>query len=252
MCEHHRGKCPVYYDYIGKTIKVFSRNTPKNFLFSVNEGAGEVEAVWYDLYCAQIQWFEPGADKYMKLKEAAWNITSLDSFKHFTWQQIVDFSEVDRASISYASGWAGDWKKSEEGAAGFPLVEIGGKPYWSDAVGQIPFAVDTFRAKLEATKDKEKAVKATLAAAQHHPTGNIVPTWNPVISNQYDDYFVLRGALWASRRYDLEKHTVKLPIEHGMNVDTERYKVVKKGNPPAHLLANSVSPETAKAYGLGK
>ena len=39
----------------------------------------------------------------------------------------------------------GDWKKSSKGADGYLLVTVGEKSYWADAIGQIPFAVDTMR-----------------------------------------------------------------------------------------------------------
>lgn len=39
----------------------------------------------------------------------------------------------------------GDWKRSPEGANDYLLSTIDGELYWSDAVGQIPFAINSVK-----------------------------------------------------------------------------------------------------------
>ena len=251
MCEYHEEvPCPLKTDYVGKKIKVVSKHDDKLYFFTVNNGVKEKKAIWEDLYCMKIQWFEPEADNYMPLTHYNNNLRQISNLRHFTWQDIVDFAEVDRFSSSFAKGGSGDWKHKKNPGGGFPLVTVGGKPYWHDAIGQIPFAVDTFRLKLEDSGNKEMAVKATLLTAQHHPNGQLIATWSPVKDNKYDDYFVLRGAIWASRRYGVREFKERVPDDLGMGGEITRYKAVIDANPPAHWLAEPLSRSTAQNYGL--
>ena len=101
-----------------------------------------------------VQWFEPLADKYRRL---VWvNPRCLEigteeygAYKHFTWQDIIDFALINRPSNAYEKYASGDWKFVADGADKYLLVIVGNKPYWADAIGQIPFAVDTMRLYLE-------------------------------------------------------------------------------------------------------
>ena len=58
------------------------------------------------------------------------NIRKSESFKHFTWQDIIDFAEIDRNMLSYRFHGSGDWKAEGKPANGYLLVEIEGIPYW--------------------------------------------------------------------------------------------------------------------------
>lgn len=164
------------------------------------------------LYGAALQWFEPLADNY---REIIWTYTgsttvgsnAYSAYKHFSWNDIVEFSVVDRSSFSFRSGGDGDWKASHQGAEGYLLVLVDGYPYWGDAVGQIPFAVDTFKDKLEGTGDKEKSIEAVIKAGLEHGDGSIIPSTEND-PNKYDNFMILRGALWAS-----ENHTVTKKVE---------------------------------------
>ncbi|KPH51668.1 hypothetical protein HPU229334_04245, partial [Helicobacter pullorum] len=75
---------------------------------------------------------------------------------YFTWRDIVEFAETlyqpvkNRFDlmdfVKYFSGRSGDWKAVDNGAKSYRLVSMEGIPYWADAVGQIPFAINTYKA----------------------------------------------------------------------------------------------------------
>ena len=75
---------------------------------------------------------------------------------YFTWRDIVEFAEAlyqpvkNRFDlmdfVKYFSGNSGDWKAVDNGAKSYRLVSMEGIPYWADAVGQIPFAINTYKA----------------------------------------------------------------------------------------------------------
>ena len=237
--------------FIGQKVKVTAADGTD--LFTLNNGAKEVKITAKDLYATKIQWFEPEADNFLPLTLTDPHFGSSTKVKHFTWQQIANFAMVDRMMFSYRSGGGGDWKAAEEGGAGFLMVEVGGMPYWADGVGQIPFAVDSFKHLLMEGNSEEAAIKGTLLSAQQHSTGNVFAT-DPVISNEYDDYFVLRGAIWASRKYDVteEKISYKDPELHRTINQTLRTVVAGKINPSANELGNPLPKSIPQKYGLIK
>jgi len=120
--------------------------------------------------------------------------------KHFTWSDVANFSEKDRWMISYRQGGSGDWKASKEAADGYLMVTVNGKPYWSDAVGQIPFAVDYFTDQLGETGNYSQAMSSTIQKGREYGEGKLVGG-SADNSNRYDNYFILRGAAWAGQRY---------------------------------------------------
>lgn len=78
-------------------------------------------------------------------------------------------------------------------------------PYWTDAVGQIPFAVDTYRDKQSITKTVQVGIE----------WGDGTWAGDADYSNEYDNYFVLRGAIYASKNSHIKqnilgKHTLLL------------------------------------------
>jgi hypothetical protein len=233
--------------FTGQRVEIKSKDG--TFLFALGSNSSNVASFvakdFYDNY--RIQWFEPEADNYLPFIDKNPQIGSLNHFKHFSWQDVANFAMVDRWLISYATGNAGDWKAVSDGAYGYLLVTIDKFPYWADGVGQIPFAVGTFKHYLEEGNSEEQSIKNTLLSAQKHSTGNIIPT-APVIVNEYDDYFVLRGAIWASRMYDV-KTEVHESFKEGMA--TVIYDAVKSGvNPPAADLGKSLTPNIPRKYGL--
>ena len=237
--------------FIGQKVKVTAADGTD--LFTLNNGVTEVKITAKDLYATKIQWFEPEADNYLPLTLTDPHFPTSNKVKHFTWQKVADFAMVDRMMISYRSGGGGDWKAAEEGANGFLMVEVGGMPYWADGVGQIPFAVDSFKHLLVEGYSEEAAIKGTLLSAQQHSTGNVFAT-DPVVSNEYDDYFVLRGAIWASRRYDVEKKVrEKFNPRTGDSVEIPYYVVVDgKINPSPNELGNPLPASVPRKYGLIK
>ena len=116
-------------DLNGDTLSVV--NKTGGFLFSLDDGTflkSEIKAS--DLYKRGTQWFESTAKNYMPLLSVNANIRKSESFKHFTWQDIIDFAEIDRNMLSYSSRGSGDWKAKGKPADGYLLVEIEGIPYW--------------------------------------------------------------------------------------------------------------------------
>ena len=116
-------------DLNGDTLSVV--NKTGGFLFSLDDGTflkSEIKAS--DLYKRGTQWFESTAENYMPLLSVNANIRKSESFKHFTWQDIIDFAEIDRSMLSYRSHGSGDWKAEGKPANGYLLVEIEGIPYW--------------------------------------------------------------------------------------------------------------------------
>ncbi|WP_261887486.1 hypothetical protein [Vibrio aerogenes] len=149
-----------------------------------------------ELYALQIQWFEPLADNYRKLIFTSLKESIKSSYKVFTWNDIYTFSAQDRWSISFRSGGSGDWKSASDGADGYILSLINDKPYWSDAVGQIPFAVDTYRST--------RSIPEVIKTGHRFATGSLTDAVfgnNADATNTWDNYFVLRGALFASKKF---------------------------------------------------
>jgi RHS repeat-associated protein len=229
-----------YVDLNGEDIKVTAKDGKE--LFILDDGKKEVTTMTaMDLYKKGIQWFEPEADNYMPLKSTANGIEKFSELKHFTWDQIANFAEQDRAMSSYRQGGSGDWKSSKEGADGYFLVTVNGMPYWADAIGQIPFAVDYFTDRLESNGDPEKAAKETLQKGQEYAEGRILGGKRDT-SNTYDNYFVLRGAIWASHRWQVS--------EPGKIYG---YYIERKDtyHPPIRL-SDPISKKNAQFYGLKK
>lgn len=148
------------------------------------------------------QWFEPLADNYRKLiwvnedsyKEGT---DAYLAYKHFKWQDIIDFSLIDRFMIAYMRGGKGDCKQKE--AEGYLLVIIDNNIYWGDAIGQIPFTVNCMKnyiIKYEGNYDK--AIKETIITGMEFGAGIPFTTDD---SNSYDNYMILRGCLWSKKKF---------------------------------------------------
>ncbi|WP_278577318.1 RHS repeat-associated core domain-containing protein, partial [Prevotella histicola] len=158
-------------DLNGDTLSVV--NKTGGFLFSLDDGTflkSEIKAS--DLYKRGTQWFESTAKNYMPLLSVNANIRKSESFKHFTWQDIIDFAEIDRNMLSYSSRGSGDWKAKGKPADGYLLVEIEGIPYWADAIGQIPFALNDYRNYYKNSFDSEYAERNTIADGAQFANGS--------------------------------------------------------------------------------
>ncbi|WP_079203926.1 hypothetical protein [Pseudomonas sp. CC6-YY-74] len=206
------------------------------------------------LYSEKIQWFEPLGDNY---RESIWlhpgsskpGSEAYSAYKHFTWQQIIDFAIVDRWSVSFSKDLPGDWKANADGGADFLMVMVDNSPFWADGVGQIPFAVDTFRKYLEELRINPEAIRKTVRTGMEYGDGNpFSPNSDP--TNQYDNYMVLRGALWASENFQL---IVTRELLHTRDVvrTVERTSTVFQ---PGSLryLQQSISTESLTSFGEWK
>ena len=183
----------------GDTIIVNTKSG--KYLFRLDDGKPELRTMTaQQVYDQATQWFEPLADNYMKMIDMNKDIATMPELRHFTWEQIANFAEEDRWMSSYSQGNDGDWKSSEEGANGFLMVTVDGKPYWGDAVGQIPFAVDYFTDMLQETGSYSTALEATLQKGMEYGEGELFGG-EADHSNTYDNYFILSAALWAGQRY---------------------------------------------------
>lgn len=94
-------------------------------LFTLDDGKKEITYKTVDqLYKDKTQWFEPLADNYMPLKSIDANLGTASEVKHFTWEQVDEFSSKDRWMLSYQQGGSGDWKKSKQGADGYTMSTV--------------------------------------------------------------------------------------------------------------------------------
>lgn len=186
----------------------------------------------------KIQWFEPLANNYRKLiwvneKTLVPNSDVFDAYKHFTWNQIIQFSLIDRMSVSYAGGLSGDWKQVSMGAEGYLIVTVNGRPFWADAIGQLPFTIDTMRKYImKFNGDYEKAISETIITGIKHGDGGVFfPKEDK--TNNYDNYMILRGCLWSKSKFTYvtrgrEKHELIENKENFENIlDSEIKKEVR-------------------------
>ncbi len=229
---------PLWYtDHKGDTIKVTTSNG--KYLFKLDDGKTKLKTMTaIQVYNQGSQWFEVEADNYMPLIDQADDLLTNSSLKHFTWNQISTFSEEDRWMSSYFQGGSGDWKALEEGGDEYFLITVDGKPYWADAIGQIPFAVDYFTDVYEDNGDKELSIKLTLQKGKEYGDGKLFGKTDN--SNNYDNYFLLRGAKWASKRYDTDA---------GSGWFGDDYDLKKTKFSPSNL-GKSISGSDAKKYRL--
>lgn len=149
------------------TIQIF--NKEEIYLFSIErKDRTETRLSVKELYNVDgIQWFESGADNYHRLIDVNPDLKDKEKCEklgvlYFTWRDIVEFAEVDRMSISYGKWGSGNWKKAEEGARGHILVSMEGIPYWADAVGQIPYAINAYKAFYSLTNNHTSAKNAVV------------------------------------------------------------------------------------------
>lgn len=191
--------------------------------------------VLYDKY--KYQWFEPLADNYRELLYVNGENYVKEAYKVYSWEDIARFSLVNRALLSYRNNGSGDWKNAFDGGDKYLLTLIDNIPYWSDAIGQIPFAVGTYRTF--------HTITATVETGMTWATG--VP-WDALMqktdsTNEYDNFFVLRGALYASKKFS---YTTKATGKTYPPVETTEASIVVN----AELLGKSISKEELEKYGI--
>lgn len=183
------------------------------------------------------QWFEPLADNYRELLYVNTSDDVKEAYRHFTWEDIDKFACVDRFLLSYHTDLKGDWKASPEGGSGYLMSMIDSVPYWNDAIGQIPFAVDTYRLW--------KNIPATVETGITWQTGNTRDALmqRKDYSNKYDNFFVLRGALYAAKKftYEISPHRDSYP---SVNV-VENIQPIS-----ASLLGQAISQQDFDNYAI--
>jgi len=176
-----------------------------------------------DLYKEKVQWFEPEAKYYQKFISVSDKFMGHGGVKHFSWKDIADFAEVDRKLSSHHQEKPGDWKFVKEGGDQYLLVSVDNVPYWADAIGQIPFAVNCFKIMLRGNSGNvNSAITETIKTGQQHGDGAYF-FGKPDIENNYDNLMILRGVLWAAKRYTLGSNKKLIKTEE--SVDSLKYSV---------------------------
>lgn len=193
------------------------------------------------------QWFEPLADNYYEL---VWlhhfsekvGSPQYEAYKHFTWKDVVLFIQTKSlAAPEFFQNLRGDWKSSSDGADHYLLSFIEGTPYWSDAIGQIPFSIFCYLNESNTSVDKDKKIIKTVDIGIRFGTG--IPLDSPDKENTYDNYFVLRGAIWSSKKYISQ-------IEN----DTSSYQGIKMRIIPTECceseLSKQITIKQREEYGI--
>jgi len=189
-------------DINGDTLDVL--NSKGAYLFTLdNHQYNRTKITAKKLYSQGVQWFESTADNYMQLLSVNADIRNSESFKHFSWQDIINFAETDRNMLSYRSHGSGDWKAKGKPGDGYLLVEVEGIPYWTDAIGQIPFALNDYRNYYKNSFDSEFAAISTIADGAQFANGSLLNIIFPSYdySNTYDNAMIRRAVNWAKQRY---------------------------------------------------
>ena len=161
-----------------------------DYLFKLNDGLESLTTLTAkQLYDQGTQWFSPKADNFMELLDVNPEIGSILTMS-FAWSDIVSFSEQNFYGADFLQGGDADWKSAV--AKGYFLILVEGKPYWSDAVGQIPYGIWAFR--------ETGSVRETLDLGIKYGQGKMIGGL-PETKNTYDIYWVLKGALYGKSRY---------------------------------------------------
>ena len=80
------------------------------------------------------------------------------------------------------------------------MVTIEGFPYWTDAIGQIPFSVDMMTDYLEEGLNINVSIRKTIELGMKYGNGKPI---NPEKdkTNSYDNHMILKACLWTSKRF---------------------------------------------------
>ena len=86
------GANPILFaDEAGDTLRITTNDG--KYLFTLDNGMPTLKVMTAkELYDIGIQWFEPLADNYMPMIKRASNLSSNPNLKHFTWNQVAEFS----------------------------------------------------------------------------------------------------------------------------------------------------------------
>ncbi len=175
----------------GDTLDVL--NKAGQYLFTLdNQSKTRSEITAKDLYDRGIQWFEPNADNYMPLLSVNKDIESINGIEHFSWDEIETFALTDRLMYEYRSGGSGDFKKGK----GF-LCTVDGIPYWTDVIGQIPFAINCYKNQLMNGKSHQEAAEITQTIGHLFAKGT--PRLKDKYPNDADNWMIKRVCNWARK-----------------------------------------------------
>ena len=266
-----KGKSYEFVNKDGKTALYFSaRTTPRADrdkairevppYWFITRSSGELlfalkpKTLSFKIISAQLfydnfkgQWFEPLAENYYEivwihLLSKTQKSAQHQAYKHFTWTEVASFIQnKSLAAPEFFQNLRGDWKQSSDGADGYLLTFINGMPYWSDAVGQIPFSIFCYLNESDVSVDEEQKIKKTVDVGIKFGTG--IPLDSPDKENTYDNYFVLRGAIWSSKKY-----------KSSMAYDTSSYQGTKmKISTTDHVadeLSKPISIQQRDKYGI--
>ena len=176
----------------GDTLDV--TNKKGQFLFSLDDHSSKHTTITaFDLYNKGIQWFEPNADGYLPLLSVNKNIESIDGIDHFSWNEIEEFAFKDRLMIEYRKGGSGDFK---ENYANYFLCTVDGIPYWTDVIGQIPFAINCYKNQLMNGKTHSEAATRTQTIGHLFANGFLGIDKHP---NDADNWMIKRVCDWAKK-----------------------------------------------------
>jgi len=199
-------------------------------LFSLNDGNKVITTLTArQIYNRGIQWFESSADNYMPLISKAEGLSTFSELKHFSWNEVAEFAETDRWMLSYRSGGSGDWKADGKPGDGYLMVTVGGEPFWTDAIGQIPFSVNKFTDELEKTGNAKIARQKTIEAGQTFGDGNVIGGESDN-TNSYDNAMIKRAINWAEKRHKVIK---------GSGWFWDKYDLKKNNHSPSNLSKQS-------------
>ena len=185
-------------DINGDSLKVLTADG--KFLFTLDDKSqANTSCTAKQLYDKGVQWFEPDADDYMELIELSPNIRDFSNLKHFSWDDVISFGEIDRWMIAYRAGGDGDWKAKGKPGDGYLMVTVDGFPYWTDAIGQVPFALNKYVDELKSSGSHALAKSCTIQTAIDYGDGKFFGSAD--YSNSYDNAMVRRAVEWAGHRY---------------------------------------------------
>ena len=178
-------------DPTGDTLDVL--NKAGQYLFTLdNHSKTKSEITAKDLYAKGIQWFEPNADNYMPLLSVNKDIESIKGIEHFSWDDIETFALTDRLMYEYRREGSGDFKEGK----GF-LCTVDGIPYWTDVIGQIPFAINCYKDQLMNGKSHQEAAEITQIFGHLFAKGT--PRLKDKQPNDADNWMIKRVCTWARK-----------------------------------------------------
>ena len=182
-------------DPTGDTLDVVNRNG--QYLFTLDDkSTNRSKILAKDLYDRGIQWFEPNADNYMPLLYVNKNIEFIGGMEHFSWDEIEKFALTDRLLFEYRKGGSGDFKRGK-----CFLCTVDGIPYWTDVIGQIPFAINCYKDQLMNGATHTEAAEITQTIGHLFANGSL--GLKDIIPNDADNWMIKRVCDWAKRGLDV-------------------------------------------------